>query len=74
MECVAPRERSIFPIASTTAEMIARRAKQAGLHRADREISNKHFDLLANNLALTGSTRETFPGISATTQVTAVNP
>src|SRR6266568_6653415 len=26
-----------------------RGAKQAGFHRADREISNKHFDLLANN-------------------------
>jgi len=51
-----------------------RGAKQAGFYRADRKISNKHFDLLANNLRVDWLTRETFPGISATTQVTAVNP
>jgi len=50
-ERVAPRVRSIVPIASATAEIDRRGAKQAGFIAPIGKISNKHFDLLANNLS-----------------------
>ena len=48
--------------------------QQSGLDGSDRKTLEKNFDLLANHLGADVSIRETLPGVSATTQVSAVSP